>query len=112
MNSKILTKKTIKPAKSRSVVPIPDTVETVKGYPDKLVIFKVPASEFWWTRYHDGKPIKRSTKTENKAEAIRFAKNFYETLLVNKRQGVSSNPKKTTFIPQMTTPIRSRSSRP
>ena len=97
MNSKILTNKIIKPAKSRSVVPIPDTVETVKGYPDKLVIFKVPASEFWWTRYHDGKPIKRSTKTENKAEAIRFAKNFYETLLVNKRQGVSSNPKKTTF---------------
>lgn len=85
-------------AKSRSVVPIPDTIESIKGYPAKLVIFKIPASPFWWVRYHDGRPIKRSTKTEDRKEAIRFAKEFYETLLVNKKLGVSNNPKAKSFI--------------
>ena len=85
-------------AKKRSVVPIPNTIESIKGYPEKLVLFKVPASPFWWVRYYDGKPIKRSTKSENKAEAIRFAKEFYETLLVNKRTGVSNNKRKSSFV--------------
>lgn len=84
--------------KKRSVVPIPSTIESIKGYPEKLVLFKVPASPYWWVRYYDGKPIKRSTKTENKVEAIRFAKEFYETLLVNKRTGVSNNKRKTSFV--------------
>lgn len=86
------------PAKSRSVVPIPDTIESIKGFPDKLVIFKVPASPFWWVRYFDGKPIKRSTKTENRQEAIRFAKKFYETVLVNNALGHSNNPKVKSFV--------------
>lgn len=79
------------------MVPIKSTIESIKGYPDKLVIFKVPASEFWWTRYFDGRHIKRSTKTTSKADAIRFAKEFYEQLLVNKRQGISNNPRVTSF---------------
>lgn len=79
------------------MVPIKSTIETIKGYPDKLVIFKVPASEFWWTRYFDGRHIKRSTKTAKRADAIKFAKEFYEQLLVNKRQGTSSNPRVTSF---------------
>ncbi|MFW9610719.1 MAG: hypothetical protein ACMV0J_00805, partial [Fluviibacter sp.] len=62
-------------------MPIASTMEHIKGYPDKLVIFKVPASKFWWVRYYDGKPIKRSTKTEIRQEAIKFAKEFYETVL-------------------------------
>ena len=86
-----------KPTKLRSVVPIPDTIETIRGYPDKLVIFKVPASPFWWMRYYDGKPIKRSAKTTDRREAIKAAKEFYETLLVNKKLGVSNNPKKSSF---------------
>jgi len=85
-------------AKERSVVPIKSTIETIKNYPSKLVIFKVPASKFYWVRYYDGKPIKRSTKTESRAEAIRFAKNFYETLLVNKRLGIGNNSKQTSFV--------------
>ena len=84
-------------AKERSVVPIKSTIEAIRNFPNKLVIFKVPASKFYWVRYYDGKPIKRSTKTENKAEAIRFAKNFYETLLVNKRLGIGDNSKQTSF---------------
>ena len=87
-----------KPAKSRSVVPIQSSIESIKGFPDKLIIFKVPASKFWWTRYHDGKPIKRSTGTENKAEAIRFAKKFYETVLVNNSLGHSNNSRASSFV--------------
>ena len=85
-------------ASKRSVVPILETIESIKGYPEKLIIFRVPASPFWWTRYFDGKPIKRSTKTTNKRDAIAFAKQFYETLLVNKRLGKSNNPRETSFI--------------
>ena len=85
-------------AKERSVVPIKSTIEAIRNFPNKLVIFKVPASKFYWVRYYDGKPIKRSTKTENKAEAIRFAKEFYESLLVNKKLGISVNAKKTSFV--------------
>ena len=79
-------------------VPIKSTMESISGYPDKLVIFKIPASRFWWVRYHDGKPIKRSTKTENKQKAIQAAKDFYEELLINKKLGKSNNPKKSSFM--------------
>ena len=83
--------------KPRSVVPIPDTIESIRGYPEKLIIFKVPASPFWWVRYYDAKPIKRSAKTTDKAQAIKAAKVFYEELLVNKKLGISSNPRKSSF---------------
>jgi hypothetical protein len=84
--------------KSRSVVPIPETIERIKGYPDKLILFKVPASPFWWVRYHDSRPIKRSTKTQSKQEAIRFAKQFYESVLVNNALGHSNNAKAKSFV--------------
>lgn len=84
--------------KNRSVVPIKSTIESIKGYPSKLIIFKVPASNFYWTRYFDGKTYKRSTKTENKAEAIRFAKQFYDEINYNKQNGISNTPNKTSFI--------------
>ena len=85
-------------AKSRSVVPIKSTIEAIKGFPNKLVIFKIPASPYFWVRYYDSKPIKRSTKTAEKAQAIKFAKEFYESLLVNKKLGISVNAKKTSFV--------------
>ncbi len=84
--------------KSRSVVPIPETIERIKGFPDKLILFKVPASPFWWVRYHDSRPIKRSTKTQSKQEAIRFAKQFYESVLVNNALGHSNNAKAKSFV--------------
>ena len=85
-------------SKNRSVVPIKSTIEAIKGFPNKLVIFKIPASPFFWVRYYDSKPIKRSTKTTEKREAIRFAKDFYEQLVVNKRLGISNNSKKSSFV--------------
>jgi site-specific recombinase XerD len=85
-------------SKNRSVVPIKSTIEAIKGFPSKLVIFKIPASQFYWVRYYDGKPLKRSTKTESKAEAIRFAKAFYEELVVNKKLGISNTKHQTSFV--------------
>ncbi len=96
-NKNNVTKPTKSNAANRSVVPLPDTIEHIKGYPDKLIIFKIGASPYWWVRTHDGKPIKRSTKTASKRDAITFAKNFYDQVTSNRLHGVSNNPRKTSF---------------
>ena len=68
-------------------VPVKESITKIgRGYPDKLILFKVPASKYWWCRYYTGKKIvKKSTKTENKVEAIGFAKKFYEDILLRER---------------------------
>ena len=33
-------------------VPLQDTMTRIPGYPRKLVIFKIPASSYWWVRYY------------------------------------------------------------
>jgi site-specific recombinase XerD len=67
-------------------VPLKESITAVSGYPDKLVIFKLPASKFWWCRYYTQKRVlKRSTKTEDKREALQFAKKFYEEILLRER---------------------------
>jgi len=68
-------------------VPLQGSICTIgRGYPDKLVLFKIPASRYWWCRYFTGrKVVKQSTKTENKTEAITFAKRFYEDILLRER---------------------------
>jgi hypothetical protein len=68
-------------------VPIAETMSSIgRGFPDKLVIFKIPASSYWWVRYYTQKKIlKKSTKTENKKTAIEFAKKFYEDILLRER---------------------------
>lgn len=83
---------------NRSVVPIPNTIESVAGYPDKLVIFQVPASPYWWVRYYDEKHIKRSTKTPVKRDAIAFAKKFYEQLVFNKLHNIITPTQKSSFV--------------
>ena len=77
----------IESARHRTV-PLQDTISTIgRGYPDKLVLFKIPASRFWWCRYFTGnKVVKQSTRTENKTEAIAFAKRFYEDILLRERK--------------------------
>ena len=57
-------------------VPVKESITKIgRGYPDKLILFKVPASKYWWCRYSTGtKIVKKSTKTENLVEAIGFAK--------------------------------------
>jgi hypothetical protein len=63
-------------------VPIPDTLASVRGYPDKLKIYRIEASPFWQVRcFESGKTIKLSTKTTDKQEAIEFAKATYNRIL-------------------------------
>jgi site-specific recombinase XerD len=72
--------------KHRSV-PIKESISKIaKGYPDKLVIFKIAASPFWWVRYYtQNKILKKSTKSDDKKKAIEFAKRFYEDILLRER---------------------------
>jgi integrase len=63
-------------------VPIPDSLTSVRGYPDKLKIYRIEASPFWQVRcFESGKTIKLSTKTTDKREAIEFAKATYNQIL-------------------------------
>jgi hypothetical protein len=53
-------------------------LETIKGYPTTLRIFKIGCSPYWYTRvFVHGKYHKRSLKTIHKAEAILLAKQFF-----------------------------------
>ena len=54
----------------------------MRGYPDKLKIYRIEASPFWQVRcFESGKTIKLSTKTTDKQEAIEFAKATYNRIL-------------------------------
>jgi hypothetical protein len=69
-------------------VPLPETITRIPGYPRKLVIFKIPASSYWWVRYYADKHIyKRTTKTESKREALEAAKRFYDDINFRMRGG-------------------------
>ena len=75
-------------------VPITSTLTSVPQYPKKLTIYQLAASPFWWVRYYaDSKIVRRSTKTDNKAEALKFAKGFYEELIIKRRQGLALSSK-------------------
>ncbi|MDR6420246.1 hypothetical protein J2801_002497 [Paraburkholderia phenoliruptrix] len=63
-------------------VPFPHTLESIKGYPDKLKIYMMRASSYWQARYFDGvKMHKRSSRTSDKREAIEFAKAMYRQII-------------------------------
>lgn len=69
-------------------VPIKETITRIPGYPSKLVIFKLPASSYWWVRYFAEKHIfKRTTKTEIKRDALEAAKRFYDDINFRMRGG-------------------------
>jgi integrase len=67
--------------------PMPETIETVPGYPSNLKLFRIPASSYWQVRaFLGGRIVKKSSKTKNKAEAIKVAKAFYNGLLLKQSQ--------------------------
>jgi hypothetical protein len=69
-------------------VPIKETITRIPGYPRKLVIFKIPASSYWWVRYYAESHIfKRTTKTEIKRDALEAAKRFYDDITIRIRGG-------------------------
>lgn len=71
------------PQRERTV-PIPSSVEKVKGY-KTLTIYKMPASPFYYVRiYEDGKIIRRSTKQEHRKDAIKFAEEFFVEIKTKK----------------------------
>jgi hypothetical protein len=55
--------------------------ERIRGYPEKLFIYRHSASPFWWVRYWEkGKTFRKSTKTERKQDAVAFAKQYFADL--------------------------------
>jgi len=74
------------------------TKQSIPKMPEKLVIFKVECSRYWWARvYVNGQMRSRSTKTEIKKEAIEAAKEFFYELLQNKGGSSNSKSKTRTF---------------
>ncbi len=71
-------------------VPIPESICKIQGgYPDKLVLFKIPASKYWWVRcFMDKKIVKKSTKTTDKRLAIEFAKKFYTDIFIRSQNNL------------------------
>lgn len=68
--------------------PIPDTLETIPGYPETLKIYRVPCSSFYQMRcWINGKMITRTTETKNKELAKKAARKFYDDLVVKRAQG-------------------------
>ena len=64
-------------------VPIPETVTSVPGFPDKLSVFKIAASKFWQVRcWIAGRTHRRSTRTQSLRTAQSYARQFYALLLV------------------------------
>ena len=70
--------------------PLAASITGVAGYPSKLVIYQLRASRFWWVRYYaHGKILRKSTKAEQKAPALAFAKLFYEDSLLRAREALA-----------------------
>ena len=81
---------------SRTVA-IKETIQTIKGYPKKLVIYLTPASKYYWTRvFYHGKYYTRTTKTTDAVQAKKKAVEFYQEVLINAAQ--SNTTKQTTSL--------------
>ena len=65
----------------------PEDITTIRGYPDALKLFRMPASRYWYVRmYVRGRGlVKKSTQCEKLADAKHFAITWYEDLLLEKR---------------------------
>ena len=73
-----------KPPKSN---PLPGTLQTVKGYPDRLKLYRIPSSPYWWVRATFGdRRLTKSTKEIERHKAVAFAKNFYDECLLTRRE--------------------------
>ena len=66
----------------------PYQIESVPEFPEVLQIYQIPANSCWQVRYFvDGKYIRRSTGTNDKAEAITKAKELFDSLRLADRLG-------------------------
>jgi hypothetical protein len=71
----------------------PYDLQSIRGFPSALQIYRLPASPLWQCRYFiDGKYIRKSTKTADKAEATAFAKNLYDSVRLADRLDQQKHP--------------------
>jgi hypothetical protein len=71
----------------------PYEIQSVPRMPEALQIYRIAASPHWQCRYFiDGKYIRKTTKTENKAEAIAFAKELYDSIRIADRLDQQKHP--------------------
>ena len=75
--------------------PIKGTIEPVPGMPTHVVIYRIPASSVWWTRCYtqEKRYLVRSTKTDSKREAQRFARQLFTDSLTKAVHTGNLNPK-------------------
>ena len=68
----------------------PTDIRQIRGYPNSLKLFRMPASKYWYVRmYISGGPssgVKKSTRCEKFSDAEDFAVNWYEERLIEKRE--------------------------
>ena len=65
----------------------PEDLTTIRGYPDTLKLFRMPASKYWYVRmfiYGRG-IVKKSTRCEKLSDARAFAISWYEDRLLEKK---------------------------
>jgi integrase len=82
--------------------PIPGSMISVPKMPEKLIIFRVENSKFWWTRvFLNGRMYVKSTgivdERNNQRLAFEFAKEFYNDCLLNQRPNPKSKVKSLQF---------------
>lgn len=77
------------------LTPIKSSIQTIAGYPKKLVIYKTAASRYYWTRvYFNAKYHIKTTKTEVVKDAKKFAVRFYEQVLSSAHHDKKSDTSK------------------
>ena len=70
-------------------------MQTIRGYPSSLVIYKSAASRFYWVRcYFNGKYKVKTTKFETVKSAKEFAAQFYKDTLLSSITTKTSNRNK------------------
>ena len=75
--------------------PIPDSIHTISGYPNKLVVYLTPASQYYWVRtFYQGRYFTKSTRTTHLPDAKKFAIKFYESTLLSAVLNKSSDTSK------------------
>jgi site-specific recombinase XerD len=83
------------PAAKNRLNPIKETMQTMRGYPSTLVIYKTAASRFYWVRcYFNGKYKIKTTKSETEKSAKEFAVQFYKDTLLSSVKSQTSDRNK------------------
>lgn len=71
-------------APKNRLTPIKETISTIRGYPQHLVVYKIAASRYYWVRlYYNSRYHIKTTKCEVLQDAKKFAIKFYEQTLLN-----------------------------